>query len=266
MPEKSRSKTLPRFKRGGKGKHWHDPEREKRCTCCDKTKSLSEFYAYPYTTKQGKRSIRYESRCKLCDSEHAKAKRRTAKHLAAVADAKRERMRQRGIADIRDFISYDPQTGTFRWIAVPPGPVGKIRIGEVAGWETPSGYRMVGFLGEKYWAHHLAWFFVHGVWPPEEIDHRNGVDKGDGIANLRLANRPQNAANASLRSDNTSGFKGVTFNKRVQKWVAQIYVSGQGIGLGYFDEPKDAADAYDDAAIYYFGEFAKTNQMLLCQK
>lgn len=57
-------------------KHWHKPSRVKCCITCGLEKALSEFYAYAYTTRQGRRSTRYESRCKLCS--RARRKERSA--------------------------------------------------------------------------------------------------------------------------------------------------------------------------------------------
>jgi len=66
----------------------------------------------------------------------------------------------------------------------------------------------------------------------------------------------------NLSSINTSGFKGVYFNKEKQKWQVAIGGPGNRIYIGRFNDPVDAARAYDAAAIKHYGEFAKTNQML----
>lgn len=67
MPEISESTELT-----SKNAHWHRPDRVKRCISCEEEKPLGEFYAYAYTTSQGKRSTRYESRCKPCSIERRK--------------------------------------------------------------------------------------------------------------------------------------------------------------------------------------------------
>jgi hypothetical protein len=87
--------------------------------------------------------------------------------------------------------------------------------------------------------------------------HVNGVD--NRRSNLRLARDDQNSANQRRRSDNTSGFKGVTWYKRCELWMAQLHRGGRMHCLGYFSDPADAARAYDKAAREFFGEFALLN-------
>ena len=90
-------------------------------------------------------------------------------------------------------------------------------------------------------------------------DHKNGNTLDNRRLNLRAATKAQNARNSKLRVDNTSGFKGVYWNKQYQKWKAQIRIGSKRIFLGRFDDPSIAAKAYDNAAIRYFGEFARLN-------
>lgn len=91
------------------------------------------------------------------------------------------------------------------------------------------------------------------------VDHINGDGLDNRRCNLRLATPAQNSANQKRMSTNTTGFKGVSFYKRMGRWRATITVQRQKISLGYFDNPIDAARAYDTAAIELSGEFAKTN-------
>lgn len=57
---------MPAISRVDASLHWHQPSRLKACIRCGETKPLSEFYAYGYTTRQGKAGVRYESRCRPC--------------------------------------------------------------------------------------------------------------------------------------------------------------------------------------------------------
>lgn len=91
------------------------------------------------------------------------------------------------------------------------------------------------------------------------FDHvnRNGLD--NRRINLRPATGTQNNANQALRSDSTSGFKGVTWHKQDRKWQAKIKANGKDYYLGQFEHPLDAAHAYNQAALEAFGEFAWLN-------
>lgn len=87
-------------------------------------------------------------------------------------------------------------------------------------------------------------------------DHKDGNGLNNCRHNLRASTSSQNAVNSKLRSTNKSGLRGVSWAKRERMWTASI---GNGIRLGYFHVKEDAARAYDSAAIYMYGEFARVN-------
>lgn len=93
----------------------------------------------------------------------------------------------------------------------------------------------------------------------EQVDHINGVKTDNQRDNLRLANNAQNNQNRPKQSNNTTGYRGVSFNSRLNRYRATI----QNKHLGYFDTAKEAALAYNDAAIELFGEFAHPNEVEL---
>ena len=96
--------------------------------------------------------------------------------------------------------------------------------------------------------------------PGEEVDHINGDKTDNRRENLRLATNAQNCANQGKpKGTYSSEYKGVHWNKQNKKWRARIMVDGKLIHLGYFTDEMDAASAYDEAAMEYFGEFAKLN-------
>jgi hypothetical protein len=104
--------------------------------------------------------------------------------------------------------------------------------------------------------------FILGIINPEiEVDHEDHNGLHNWRNNLRTT-LDQNNQNARLRIDNTSGFKGVYWHKRHQKWEVWIYVKGNKIYLGQFSDLIDAARAYDAAALLHHGTFAMTNVML----
>ena len=88
------------------------------------------------------------------------------------------------------------------------------------------------------------------------VDHINGNPRDNRRENLRLCNRAENGRNAGKKSNNTSGFKGVCWYKRDNKWRAAIQVDdGKSKFLGYFDDPETAYQSYCRAATKYHGEF-----------
>lgn len=105
--------------------------------------------------------------------------------------------------------------------------------------------------------------FLHSfIMPPPpgfEIDHIDGDGLNNRRSNLRLATRSQNFQNSRIRSTNTSGYKGVHWDKHAHKWRARIVLDGYNKNLGLFDNREEAAAMYDVAAIEYFGEFARLN-------
>lgn len=100
---------------------------------------------------------------------------------------------------------------------------------------------------------------MHRLLMPDvsEVDHanRNGLDNRRD--NLRAATSSQNGANKEMHRDNTSGFKGVFWNKA--KWNAHVRFNNKSVYLGRFDDPVEAARAYDAKALELFGEFARLN-------
>jgi hypothetical protein len=92
-----------------------------------------------------------------------------------------------------------------------------------------------------------------------ETDHINRDKLDNRKSNLRITTRQQNGCNRILQSNNTSGYRGVTWNKDRQKWQAQIKAYQKHYYLGLFNDKFDAAKAYNKAAIKYFNRFAKLN-------
>jgi hypothetical protein len=91
------------------------------------------------------------------------------------------------------------------------------------------------------------------------VDHRDGNGLNNQKSNLRICNRKQNQQNRPMNSNNKSGYKGVCWNKRSNKWRSGIRVDNKDIFLGSFFCLVKAAKAYDEAAKKYFGEFAYLN-------
>jgi hypothetical protein len=105
-------------------------------------------------------------------------------------------------------------------------------------------------------AHRLAYFWSHDEWPPENIDHKRGARKSAAMDELRPCTQSQNGMNRGRQRNNTSGFKGVSFNKNAGRWVANICAEGRTRYLGLYERPEEAHEVYCLAADMLHGEFA----------
>lgn len=93
------------------------------------------------------------------------------------------------------------------------------------------------------------------------VDHINHDGLDNRNLNLRIANNSQNKAHGKKYSSNTSGYKGVSWDKEQNKWGVAISIQGKDKRLGRFIDKEEAALAYNKAAKQYFGEFAYLNQV-----
>lgn len=91
------------------------------------------------------------------------------------------------------------------------------------------------------------------------VDHINHNTLDNRKENLRVCTHKENLRNVKISTRNTSGYKGVSWCKGRKRWYAYIGINGKTIPLGRYHTAKEAAMAYDEAAIKHFGEFARTN-------
>jgi len=144
--------------------------------------------------------------------------------------------------ELRATLNYDHLTGLFTWAVRRKGGRG---IGKKAGFIMSHGYVGICIGGRDYTAHRLAWLHVHGVWPTANIDHINGNRSDNRIANLRDVNQSVNMQNVyAPKSNNKSGYRGVSWHKQRNKFTARIKVDGKYRSLGLHDSAEAAAAAY----------------------
>lgn len=141
---------------------------------------------------------------------------------------------------LKELLDYHPGTGVFTW-RINRG--GTAKTGSVAGCVLGDEYLQIQIDGKGYYAHRLAWLYVHGEFPPDQLDHINRVRADNRIANLRPATNAENNQNQCRRSDNTSGVVGVYWYKQLGKWRALIQLNGRLMHLGYYKTIEEAAAA-----------------------
>ena len=158
------------------------------------------------------------------------------------------------LARVKELVRYDASTGKLFWLQ----PVARwIKPGDEAGTKVKHAVD-VTLDKVTYRAHRIIWLLVTGQDPGAAIvDHVDGNPHNNKIQNLRLATFHQNQCNQKRRTDNTSGLKGVTWDKSRGKWVGQIHVKGKHIFLGRHETKEEAYAAYCEAARRLHEDFAR---------
>lgn len=153
---------------------------------------------------------------------------------------------------ILEHLSYDRETGLFFWRR---DPKNQNRSGMVAGWSCERGYVRIEILGAVFRAHRIAFFLENGYFP-KFVDHINRVKNDNRPENLRDAKSKGNARNKGKNRMNTSGYKGVGFDKDSGKWRARIVgPDGKRKCLGRYSSKLEASLAYEREAEALHGEF-----------
>ena len=175
-------------------------------------------------------------------------------------------------AILRRLLRYEPETGKLFWLPREPGwfadglhsaaHVCAYWNSRLAGREAFTivnalGYRFGKIFNVCYAAHRVIWAMQTGAWPDGEIDHADCNAGNNTWANLRIASRSENIRNTRRRVDNTSGAKGVVWDKNRQKWRARISIDRREITIGRFTSFSAAESAVAEARARLHGEFAR---------
>lgn len=128
---------------------------------------------------------------------------------------------------------------------------GSAKIGDIAGTYEGPGYRKIRIKGKWYKVHRLAFMYMLGRWPVEEVDHINRIKWDNRWINLREAGRSLNTSSIGTRKDSKTGITGVSFCKMSDKFKAYINSNGKRYYLGSFDKLEDAVAARNNAEILY---------------
>jgi hypothetical protein len=140
-------------------------------------------------------------------------------------------------AELKNFLNYNRDTGIFTRTKTAGSTA---RIGDIAGSDNGNGYLVITINYKKYYAHRLAWLFIYGYLPENQIDHINQKRSDNRIKNLREISQTCNNINGKLRDDNTSGVKGISWNKRRSKWFVYLTINKKLVSLGYYSDFKEA--------------------------
>ena len=129
----------------------------------------------------------------------------------------------------------------------------------------PQGYKRIiiyenGNIKKIYIHRLVAIAFLENPDNKKVIDHIDNNPANNNVKNLRWATQKDNSCNRGKQKSNTSGFKGVSFNKPLNKYQARININGKLKHIGLFLTPEEASEAYEAKAKEYHGEFYYKNK------
>lgn len=138
--------------------------------------------------------------------------------------------------ELQSQLDYNKDTGIFTWKVRNSN---RVKIGDIAGNKHNRGYIELKVFGERHLAHRLAWLYCYGN-IPTMIDHIDGDRSNNRISNLREVSHAENMYNSKVRSDNKSGIRCVSWNKRNNKWEVRVKVDGKLKNYGYYADIDEA--------------------------
>lgn len=144
---------------------------------------------------------------------------------------------------LRALLDYDPATGVFTWVMRRRG----VKFGSTAGTPHNAGYITIRVDGTPWLAHRLAWLYMTGEQPPEEVDHENGVRDDNAWTNLRAADpslNQQNLKGPRRMAGRAVALLGAHYDKTRGNYQAKIKIGGVLHHLGRFPTAEDAHTAY----------------------
>lgn len=147
--------------------------------------------------------------------------------------------------ELKSKLIYDPESGIFTK-----------KNGKRTGYIFDGRYIRMRINGRPFKAHRLAWLYMTGRWPLDQIDHIDGNGLNNKFANLREATRVQNNHNSAAKARKYDLPRGVSAVHKSKKFRAQISIGNRKKSLGTFQTPEDAGEFYELAAEMLHGEYA----------
>jgi len=155
-------------------------------------------------------------------------------------------------AELRYRFSVDAESGRVFYRNPPNKGPRRCSGDEVVGYPDRYGYLQIVtmFYQKRAWLmkHRLVWFLHYNEWPEDQLDHVDGDKVNNAISNLRSCSRQKNSSYLNhMHKNNTSGYRGVYYEKKQRKWRARIKYHQKNIHLGLFNTPEEAHQAYLEA-------------------
>lgn len=203
------------------------------------TMSLGERSMAPTTPTQ-KHNEQEQRKCmtKRQRSTKTKGPSKTPKILATRCEELTQEL-------VLSQLDYNPYSGYFT----------RRKNGKPVGSDHGNGYLTVYVLGKHYYAHRLAWLYVTGEWPKDDIDHIDGNRINNSWGNLREATRSQNLINKIYPKKELP--KNIYWLARTARYRVKLSVNNKTIHGGYFKNLGDAEQAVSALRKTLYGDFAK---------
>ena len=160
-------------------------------------------------------------------------------------------MRDLTVDLLNELFEYGKETGKLYWKVTRQ----RGNVGDEVGCDNGRGYLVTRINNKNYKVHRVI-FLMHKGYLPKTLDHVNGDRADNRIENLRAVTRSQNQHNRKLNKNNTSGYKGVSFDARLKLWKASICLEGKRIHLGSYKTLEEADSVVRKAREELHGIFA----------
>lgn len=150
--------------------------------------------------------------------------------------------------ELKEILDYNKNTGIFKWKV----QRSQMKIGDISGHlKANSGYIQIKIYRKNYFAHRLAWLYIYGYFPKNDIDHINHIRNDNRIKNIRDVTKSFNTKNLQLKPKAKSGIQGVYWFEKNKSWRARITVNGKHKTLKQSKDINKVIKARKEAELKY---------------